>query len=66
MSDNCATPHDAEETVPPEALAVPTDDRVVVAVDAVVADKDPLGTGEPVEHVAELLVMEPPDPVPVE
>ncbi len=51
---------------PPVALAVPADDRVVVADDAVDADKDPLAVGEPAAQVAELLLTEPPDPVPVE
>ena len=65
MSDNWATPHDADVMVPPVALAVPADERVVVADDAVDADKDPLAAGEPAAQVAELLLTEPPDPVPV-
>ena len=31
MSDNSATPHDADDTVAADALALPTEDRLVVA-----------------------------------
>ncbi len=66
VSDNWATPHDADVMAPPVALTVPTDERVVVPDDAADADKDPLAVGEPAVQVAELLLTEPPDPVPVE
>ncbi len=66
LSDSSATPHDADETVAVDALALPTEDRVVIADEDDVGDTDPLGIGEPVAQAAELLVTDPPVPVPVE
>ena len=51
---------------PPAALALPTEDNVVVADEGVEGDNEPLGTGDPVVQVAELVLTVPPDPVPVE
>ncbi|HXW81953.1 MAG TPA: hypothetical protein VEJ84_20820 [Acidimicrobiales bacterium] len=65
-SDIWATPHEAEETVEAGALALPTEDNVVLADEDVEGDSEPLGIGEPEAHVAELVLTVPPEPVPVE
>jgi hypothetical protein len=66
MSDNCATPHEADVIAAAEALAVPTEESVVLVDVNVVAEIAPPGMGEPFAQVAELALTEPPDPVPVE
>ena len=65
-SDNWATPHAADVIAVPDAFAVPTDERVVLVDVNVVAEREPLGIGEPLAQVAELALTGPPAPVPVE
>lgn len=66
MSDSSATPHDADETVAVDALVLPTEDRLLLANEDDVGDREPLGIGVPVVQVAELLLTDPPEPLPVE
>ena len=56
MSDSSATPHDADETVAVDALALPDRGQVLLANEDDVGDREPLGIGVPVVQVAELLL----------
>jgi hypothetical protein len=65
-SDSWATPQVPARTDAEDADVVPGDPRTVVADDDAVVERDPVGRGEPLTHVVELVLTEPPVPVPVE
>ena len=66
-SASSATPQDEDDTVVEEALTLPTELKVVVAVEEAVLESCPVGIGDPLTQDWALeAVTEPPEPLPVE